>query len=86
MLYHLASKPEYVQAMRKEVESVVRKEGWTRSAMAQLNLLDSFIRESQVRRAIQVFEHFLLYLISNYRGLTGFRAVRRRFLPFHLPR
>lgn len=46
-LYHLASRPEYIQPLREEIENVVGQEGWTKSAMGNLRKLDSFLKESQ---------------------------------------
>jgi len=45
-LYQLAAHPEYAEPLRKEVESVIEKEGWTKIAMVQMRLLDSFLKES----------------------------------------
>ncbi|KAJ3514885.1 hypothetical protein NLJ89_g2106 [Agrocybe chaxingu] len=47
VLYDLAIHPEYVPAMRDEVEAVIGAEGWTKVAMGKLRKLDSFIKESQ---------------------------------------
>ena len=46
-IYHLASRPEYIQPLREEIENVVGQEGWTKSAMGNLRKLDSFLKESQ---------------------------------------
>ncbi|KAI0067894.1 cytochrome P450 [Artomyces pyxidatus] len=46
-LYHLASKPEYVEALRSEVEKVVAADGWTKAAIGKMRKVDSFLRESQ---------------------------------------
>ncbi|KAI0320025.1 cytochrome P450 [Amylostereum chailletii] len=46
-LYHLAAGPEYVNPLRKEIETVVAAEGWTKAAMVKMRKLDSFLRESQ---------------------------------------
>lgn len=45
-LYHLAAMPHYIQPMREEVEAVVSKEGWNKTAMTRLYKVDSFIKES----------------------------------------
>lgn len=45
-LYDLAARPEYMQPLRDEVESVVQREGWTKAAVGQMHKVDSFIRES----------------------------------------
>lgn len=46
VLYELATRPEYVQPMRDEVEEVIKQEGWTKSAVHKLVKLDSFIKET----------------------------------------
>ncbi|KAJ7269675.1 cytochrome P450 [Mycena rebaudengoi] len=45
-LYNLAIAPEYVEALREEVEAVVGAEGWTKGAMTRMVLLDSFLKET----------------------------------------
>lgn len=46
-LYDLATHPEYVPEMRKEVESVIAVHGWTKAAMKEMRKVDSFLKESQ---------------------------------------
>ena len=46
-LYHLVSNPHVVEPLRNEVETVIAKEGWSKAAMVQLRLMDSFLKESQ---------------------------------------
>ncbi|KAJ6518484.1 cytochrome P450 [Mycena vulgaris] len=46
-LFDLTTYPSHIQPMREEVERVIRKEGWTKSALANMHKVDSFIRESQ---------------------------------------
>ncbi|KIL61610.1 hypothetical protein M378DRAFT_166728 [Amanita muscaria Koide BX008] len=46
VLYDLATRPEYVQPMRDEVEAVIREEGWSKTAIGKLKKLDSFVKES----------------------------------------
>jgi len=45
-LYHLAAMPHYIQPMREEVEAVVGKEGWTKSALNKFHKVDSFLKEA----------------------------------------
>ncbi|KAI9441481.1 cytochrome P450 [Lactarius indigo] len=47
VLYHVLSKPEYIEPLRHEVETVVAEEGWTKAGMDKMHKIDSFIRESQ---------------------------------------
>ncbi|KAK7695491.1 hypothetical protein QCA50_000127 [Cerrena zonata] len=46
-LYRLAANPEWILRMREEVESVVKAEGWTKSAMQKMHHVDSFLKECQ---------------------------------------
>ncbi|KAM6495657.1 Cytochrome P450 [Amanita muscaria] len=46
VLYELATRPEYVQPMREEVEAIVREEGWSKESISKLHKLDSFIKEA----------------------------------------
>ncbi|KAF5350899.1 hypothetical protein D9758_010538 [Tetrapyrgos nigripes] len=46
-LFHLAVHPELAEPLRKEVEAVIAKEGWTKVGMVQMRLLDSFLKESE---------------------------------------
>ncbi|KAK1234747.1 hypothetical protein PQX77_002041 [Marasmius sp. AFHP31] len=48
-LYLLAANTHLIAPLRNEVETVIKKEGWTKTAMVQLRLLDSFLKESQRR-------------------------------------
>ncbi|KAF8341137.1 cytochrome P450 [Amanita rubescens] len=54
-LYILATKPEYVQPMREEIEAAISEEGWTKSAIGKLRKVDSFIRETMRMYATGVF-------------------------------
>ncbi|KAG6908657.1 hypothetical protein DXG01_003751 [Tephrocybe rancida] len=46
-LYHLAAHPEHMDPLRKEIKHVTASEGWTKAAMGEMRLLDSFLKESQ---------------------------------------
>ncbi|KAK1229505.1 hypothetical protein PQX77_007428 [Marasmius sp. AFHP31] len=46
-LINLASYPEYVEPLRKEIESCIEKDGWSKAAMGKMRMLDSFLKESQ---------------------------------------
>ncbi|KAG2342016.1 hypothetical protein BDR05DRAFT_1001281 [Suillus weaverae] len=45
-LYHLATNPEVVQALRDEVDSIVQRDGWNIQSVAKMSKMDSFLRES----------------------------------------
>ncbi|KAI0732428.1 cytochrome P450 [Fomitopsis betulina] len=46
-LYHLAACPEFVPPLREEIETAIRKHGWSKQAISEMWKLDSFLRESQ---------------------------------------
>ncbi|EEB91415.1 hypothetical protein MPER_10226 [Moniliophthora perniciosa FA553] len=46
-LYHLAANPHFAGPLREEAEMIIGKEGWTKGAMDQMCLIDSFLKESQ---------------------------------------
>ncbi|KIJ41481.1 hypothetical protein M422DRAFT_255386 [Sphaerobolus stellatus SS14] len=46
-LYELAARPQYIPALREEVESVVERYGWSKMALVHMNKLDSLFKESQ---------------------------------------
>jgi cytochrome P450 len=47
-LYDLASRPEYTKPLREEVETVLKEEGgFTQNGIRRLDLIDSFLKESQ---------------------------------------
>lgn len=46
VLFDLAARPEYIEPMRKEAQNVIESEGWSKTAIAKLYKIDSFIHES----------------------------------------
>ncbi|KAG8217979.1 cytochrome P450 [Butyriboletus roseoflavus] len=46
-LYNLAANPQYIQPLREEVEKIIREEGWSKDAVANMHKIDSFMKESQ---------------------------------------
>ena len=46
ILYDIATRPEYVEPMRKELEAMIREEGLSKVSIGKLRKLDSFIKES----------------------------------------
>ncbi|KAF8833481.1 cytochrome P450 [Paxillus ammoniavirescens] len=46
-LYILAANLQYIQPLREEVESIVKKEGWSKGTLLNMRKLDSFLKECQ---------------------------------------
>lgn len=46
-MLRLAERPELIEDIRKEIESVLKAEGWTKKALFNMKLLDSSIKEAQ---------------------------------------
>ncbi|KAJ3514884.1 hypothetical protein NLJ89_g2107 [Agrocybe chaxingu] len=46
-LYDLACHREYIKPLREEVESIVGSKGWSKESVANMRMVDSFIKESQ---------------------------------------
>ncbi|KAF8897198.1 cytochrome P450 [Infundibulicybe gibba] len=68
MLYDLSVRPEYIQPLREEVESVVTQEGLSKASLGKMRKLDSFVRESQRFTGTGACITPLLYF--RYRRLT----------------
>ena len=46
-LFHLAANPQYIQPLREEVETIIKKEGWSKAALGKMRKVDSFLKECQ---------------------------------------
>ena len=46
-VHHLGASAEYQAVLREEIEPIIQEYGWTKSAMARMWKLDSFMKESQ---------------------------------------
>ncbi|EJD07458.1 cytochrome P450 [Fomitiporia mediterranea MF3/22] len=53
-LLHLAAEPQYIGPLRKEIEQVIKEEGWSKVAMTKMWKLDSFMKESQRINGVQL--------------------------------
>ncbi|KAF2237303.1 ent-kaurene oxidase [Viridothelium virens] len=47
VLFQLCKKPKYIQALREEMISVLSKDGWKKTSLYQMKLLDSTLKETQ---------------------------------------
>lgn len=55
-IYDLCGREELVQELRDEIVSVISKEGWKKTAMYKLQVMDSFLKESQRLKPINIGE------------------------------
>lgn len=46
-MYNLVTYPEYFELIRREMLDVLQEEGWKKTALYQMKLLDSFLKETQ---------------------------------------
>ncbi|KAF5011269.1 hypothetical protein FDECE_2622 [Fusarium decemcellulare] len=54
VIYDLAMHPEYVDPLREEVRKTIGENGWKKSSLYNMKLLDSVIKESQRLKPIQM--------------------------------
>lgn len=89
-IYDLCNRQELIQALRKEIIDVISAEGWKKTAMYKLQLMDSFLKESQRMKPINMGRSsnittkvaWLLILIqSSVHATTGRRkhSAQRRY-------
>ncbi|OJJ62372.1 hypothetical protein ASPSYDRAFT_86061 [Aspergillus sydowii CBS 593.65] len=53
-IFNLCSRPELVDDLRKEVISVIGQQGWVKTAIYQLKLMDSVLKETQRLKPISI--------------------------------
>jgi cytochrome P450 len=58
LLIDLCNDSELIDSLRKEVISVITSEGWTKSALQKLRLMDSVLKESQRLKPTAIGEFF----------------------------
>ena len=59
----MAARPDYVEILRQEVESVVSAEGWSKDAIDKMHKVDSFLKECQRFYSIASSEYFYLFVL-----------------------
>ena len=67
-LYHLAEKPEFIAALREEIETSIAADGWTGAAMGNMWKLDSLLRETLRYHGVSVCKHTLTSLYCGYKN------------------
>lgn len=53
-IYDLCGREELVKELREEIISVLPEEGWKKTALNKLHLMDSFLKESQRVKPINI--------------------------------
>ncbi|EKM83220.1 hypothetical protein AGABI1DRAFT_34230, partial [Agaricus bisporus var. burnettii JB137-S8] len=54
VLYDLAVRPEYLNEMRREADSLIEKYGWTKAALQRMRKVDSFLKESHRMNSVAI--------------------------------
>lgn len=64
VLYDLCGKEELIDALREEARTVIQAEGWQKTTLYKLKLMDSMLKESQRLKptGISMFHHHLSWL------------------------
>lgn len=85
-MYYLAIYREYAEPIRKEIETIVASDGWTKAGLMKMHKLDSFLKESMrlsplgAGEFLSILFFFFAYILS--RHYTG-RHERLHFLKWH---
>lgn len=58
-LIEIMKHPEIIEPLRQEIVSVLETDGWAKTALYKMKLLDSVIKESQRIKPIAISEYFL---------------------------
>ena len=66
MLYNLAANPQYIQALRDEVEPIVKEEGWSKAAVAKMYKVDSFMKETQRMNGLSLGEFGMVHIFVQW--------------------
>jgi hypothetical protein len=66
--------PQYIDPLRIEIEQVIKEEGWTKAAMDKMELVESFMKESQRVDIIGAGKSkpFLLFYNASQRIISQF--------------
>ncbi|PAV15333.1 cytochrome P450 [Pyrrhoderma noxium] len=69
-LLYLAAAPENLGPLREEVESIIDKEGWSKSSMQKMWKVDSFLRETLRCRGVEPLTMFRK-VVTDYKMSDG---------------
>lgn len=71
VLLDLCDREEIIQALREEIVLVIRDEGWKKTSLLKLKLMDSVLKESQRLKPIGIGQSFISNILSLPYGLNG---------------
>lgn len=57
VIYDLCEQPELAQALREEVIEVIQEDGWKKTALYKMKLMDSVLKESQRLKPTSIGQH-----------------------------
>lgn len=57
-MYDLVGHPEVMDELREEVRRVIKEEGWKKTSLYKMKLMDSFLKESQRMNPAGLRKHF----------------------------
>lgn len=60
VIYDLCDQPDLVQALRDEAIEVLREDGWKKTALYKMKLMDSVLKESQRLKPTSIGQHLSL--------------------------
>jgi hypothetical protein len=65
-LYYLAAAPKHAAPMRKEIDSLINRESWSKDAINRMRKVDSFLKESMRMSGVssRSSAHCRCYLIT----------------------
>ena len=66
IVFDLCGRETLIQELRQEIISVISQEGWKKTALYKLQLMDSFLKESQRMKPINIGEY--THNCSSYRS------------------
>lgn len=71
-----------MKLLREEVEEIIQREGWTKAALDQMSILDSFIKESQRLHPLSISKS-MSYIAYSQKVNTFSVLMQRKILDDH---
>ena len=62
-LFCLAANSQYLQPLREEVEAIIQKDGWSKASLAKMRKVDSFLKECQRMKGVNLGTYFHISLV-----------------------